>query len=150
MTSVDWWKMPNSTESKRLIQERKRESLRNLFISLFCRSTFSDFAHRYSKDERFRGVEKTRERESLFNEFIVEVRRKEKDERDSNREKVHFPYIPLQWLFIFPWSIHKIIEAIDNSAIMTMFLRVAGFWDPVSFELFFFYLSDALVLGVLS
>lgn len=57
---------------------------------IVCRSTFSDFAHRYGKDERFRGVEKTRERESLFNEFIVEVRRKEKDERDAHREKVHF------------------------------------------------------------
>ena len=52
------------------------------------RSTFSDFAHKYGKDERFRGVEKTRERESLFNEFILEVRRREKDERDAQREKV--------------------------------------------------------------
>lgn len=62
------------------------------FVNWFqiFRSTFSDFSHRYGKDERFRGVEKTRERESLFNEFIVEIRRKEKDDRDAQREKVRF------------------------------------------------------------
>ena len=53
------------------------------------RSTFADFCHRHGKDDRFRGVEKTRERESLFNEFIIEVRRREKEERESQREKVH-------------------------------------------------------------
>lgn len=64
--------------------------IRDLFTMtpFLPRSTFSDFAHKYAKDERFRGVEKTRERESLFNEFIVEIRRKEKDERDAQREKV--------------------------------------------------------------
>lgn len=52
------------------------------------RSTFSDFAQKYNKDERFKGIEKMRERESLFNEYILELRKKEKEERFSQREKV--------------------------------------------------------------
>ena len=64
----------------------------SIAVCLLCvRSTFADFCHRHGKDDRFRGMEKSRERESLFNEFIIEVRRKEKEERDSQREKVLFP-----------------------------------------------------------
>lgn len=40
------------------------------------------------KDERFRGIEKMRERESLFNEFIVEVRRRENEEKQNKKEQV--------------------------------------------------------------
>lgn len=52
------------------------------------RSSFSDFAQKYGRDERFKGIEKMRERESLFNEFIVEVRRREKDEKQQKKEQV--------------------------------------------------------------
>jgi hypothetical protein len=71
------------------------------------RSSFSDFSHKYAKDERFRGVEKTRERESLFNEFIVEIRRREKDERDAQREKVSTFFLSGECsiLFIFIFEI---------------------------------------------
>lgn len=79
-------------ESKKLMKQKNNLRFFKTRITCFLyeRSTFSDFAHRYGKDERFRGVEKTRERESLFNEFIVEIRRKEKDDRDAQREKVRF------------------------------------------------------------
>lgn len=66
---------------------------------LFFRSSFSDFAQKHSKDDRFKGIEKTRDRESLFNEFILEVRRREKDEKLQKKEtvsmkfKVHFLYL---------------------------------------------------------
>lgn len=52
------------------------------------RSSFSDFAQKYAKDERFKGVEKMRERESLFNEYLIEVRKKEKEEKNQRREQV--------------------------------------------------------------
>lgn len=80
---------------KRNRMKEKKDDFRRLMedAKLNGKSTFSDFSHRYSKDERFRGVEKTRERESLFNEFIVEVRRKEKDERDANREKARKEFV---------------------------------------------------------
>ena len=87
------------------------------FHFILYRSTFSDFAHRYGKDERFRGVEKTRERESLFNEFIVDVRRKEKDERDANREKVHFSFLPPLWA-IFYFKVEFSLLASLNGALL--------------------------------
>lgn len=58
----------------------------------FCfpifRSSFSEFAQKYGKDDRFRIIEKIRERESLFNEFIVEIRKKEKDDKIHKKEQV--------------------------------------------------------------
>lgn len=78
---------------KRNRMKEKKDDFRKLMedAKLNGKSTFADFSHRHGKDERFRGVEKTRERESLFNEYIVEVRRREKEERDSQREKVLAP-----------------------------------------------------------
>ena len=45
---------------------------------------------KYSKDDRFRNIEKMRERESLFDEFLLEVRRREKEEKAAKREQVSF------------------------------------------------------------
>lgn len=55
---------------------------------MFVRSSFSDFAQKLGKDEKFKGIEKMRDRESLFNEFILEVRRREKDEKIQKKETV--------------------------------------------------------------
>lgn len=52
------------------------------------RSSYSDFAAKYGKEERFRGIEKTRERESLFADFLVDLRYKEKEESRNQKEKV--------------------------------------------------------------
>lgn len=55
---------------------------------MVIRSSFSDFAQKHSKDDRFKGIEKMRDRESLFNEYILEVRRREKDEKIQKKETV--------------------------------------------------------------
>jgi transcription elongation regulator 1 len=52
------------------------------------RSSFSDFAQKHGKDERFRNIEKMRERESLFNEYLLDVRKREKEEKVMRREQV--------------------------------------------------------------
>lgn len=52
------------------------------------RSSFSDFAQKHGKDDRFKGIEKMRDREGLFNEYILEVRRREKDEKIQKKETV--------------------------------------------------------------
>ena len=57
-------------------------------LRLPSRASFSDFAGKYSKEERFKGIEKMREREAVFNDFVSEVRRKEKEESRSLKEKV--------------------------------------------------------------
>lgn len=44
-------------------------------LLILCRSTFSEFAAKYSKDERFRALEKMREREQLFNEYLVDIKK---------------------------------------------------------------------------
>ena len=59
---------------------------------LYCRSSFSDFAAKYSKEERFRGVEKMRERESIFQDYVSDLRRKEKEDKASQKEKVSVKY----------------------------------------------------------
>lgn len=56
------------------------------------RSSFSDFAQKHGRDERFKNVEKMRERESLFNEYLLEVRKKEKEEKTAKREQVFLFY----------------------------------------------------------
>lgn len=122
--------MPNLTESK-WISKEKAIDLDFVFVytnAVFShRSTFSDFNHRYSKDERFRGVEKTRERESLFNEFIVEVRRKEKDERDAQREKVHFHSVSLQWVsFKLTEKTNNILKIIETVGFQCWVLMTLG------------------------
>lgn len=60
----------------------------NIYLHFPFRSSFSDFAQKNGKDDRFKGIEKMRERESFFNEFIVEVRRREKDEKQQKKEQV--------------------------------------------------------------
>ena len=58
---------------------------------ILYRSTFSEFAAKFSKDERFRALEKMREREQLFNEYLVEMKKtatKQKEElKASNKTK---------------------------------------------------------------
>ena len=45
--------------------------------------SFSEFSVKFVRDERFKGVEKMKERESLFNEFVAELRRKETKDWDK-------------------------------------------------------------------
>ena len=52
------------------------------------RSSFSDFASKYSKDERYRGIDKVRDKEDIFKDYVSELRRKEKEESRHQKEKV--------------------------------------------------------------
>jgi transcription elongation regulator 1 len=52
-----------------------------------CRSSFSDFALKHGKDERFRNIETMRERECLFNEYLLDVRKRE-EEKVMRRKQV--------------------------------------------------------------
>ena len=67
---------------------------------VFCyRSSFSDFASRFGKDERFKGIEKMRERENLFADYCSELRRREKEEKANQKEKVNI----FKMVKIFAW-----------------------------------------------
>ena len=75
------------------------------------RASFSDFAAKYSKEERFKGIEKMRDRESLFNDFVQEVRRKEREESRSLKEKVCLVTRQAQRAPGFMWShVNRIMD----------------------------------------
>ena len=41
--------------------------------------SFGDFSSKASKDSRFKLIEKAREREGMFNEFMIEYRKSQKE-----------------------------------------------------------------------
>ena len=59
-----------------------------LHILYIFRSLFSDFASKYGKEERFKGIDKMRERESIFIEYVNDLRKREKEEKSMLKEKV--------------------------------------------------------------
>ncbi|XP_033126510.1 transcription elongation regulator 1-like [Anneissia japonica] len=59
------------------------------------KSTFSDFGQKYGKDQRFKNIEKMREREGLFNEYMIEVRKQVKQQSQSKLEKLKTDFYAL-------------------------------------------------------
>ena len=57
---------------------------------IIYRSTFSDFALKYAKDERFKSVDKMREREQLFADYLAELKKfhKHKEPRATKSKDV--------------------------------------------------------------
>lgn len=53
------------------------------------KTSFSEFAMKYGKDDRFKGIEKMKERESLFTEFMAELKKKEKENLRLKQDKIH-------------------------------------------------------------
>lgn len=76
-----------------------------MYLSLLYlyRTSYSEFSSKNSKDERYKNIEKSREREGLFNEYMIELRKQEKEEKALRREQVseqfYFNYIKYK-LFI--------------------------------------------------
>lgn len=66
---------------------------------LFCyRATFSEFAAKHAKDSRFKAIEKMKDREALFNEFVAAARKKEKEDSKTRGEKVRrFSFQWCEW-----------------------------------------------------
>merc|ERR1719445_3021119 len=51
-----------------------------------AKTSWSEFSREVAKDERFKAIEKSRDRESLFNEIQSEIRKKERDEKEERRK----------------------------------------------------------------
>jgi len=49
---------------------------------------------KYGKDDRFKGIEKMKDRESLFTEFMAELKKKEKESLKLKQDKVG-SFVPL-------------------------------------------------------
>lgn len=84
-------------KEKRTKMRQKATDFRALMESagLHGKSSFSEFAQKYAKDERLRAIEKMRERESLFNEYIIEVRKRAKEETQNRREQQRKEFIQM-------------------------------------------------------
>ncbi|KYO20211.1 transcription elongation regulator 1 [Alligator mississippiensis] len=59
------------------------------------RATFSEFAAKHAKDSRFKAIEKMKDREALFNEFITAARKKEKEDSKTRGEKIKMDFFEL-------------------------------------------------------
>ncbi|KAI5706111.1 hypothetical protein M8J75_004936 [Diaphorina citri] len=84
-------------KEKRNKMKEKKDEYRKLMeeANLHGKSSFGDFSSKFAKDDRFKNIEKMRERESLFNEYIIDVRRKEKEEKIAKREQVRKDFLSL-------------------------------------------------------
>ena len=51
-----------------------------------CRTTFSEFARLYGRDERFKAIDKKREREVIFAEYITELKKISKEREGHQRQ----------------------------------------------------------------
>ncbi|XP_053683234.1 transcription elongation regulator 1 [Sabethes cyaneus] len=84
-------------KEKKNKMRQKRDEYRSLLEAahLHGKSSFSEFAQKYGKDDRFKVIEKIRERESLFNEYIVEVRKREKEDKQNKREQIRKDFMAM-------------------------------------------------------
>ncbi|XP_015785267.1 transcription elongation regulator 1 [Tetranychus urticae] len=90
-------KAEEERREKRQRIKQQRDEFRKLLeeANVTYKTSFHDFAHKYSKDERYRAIDKQKDRENLFNDYISELRRKEKEEKAAQREKAKQGFIEL-------------------------------------------------------
>ncbi|XP_068187339.1 transcription elongation regulator 1 isoform X2 [Antennarius striatus] len=77
--------MQAKDEFKRMMEESK----------LSPRTTFSEFAVKHGRDPRFKNIEKMKDREAIFIEFITAMRKREKEDSKSRGEKVKQDFFDL-------------------------------------------------------
>ncbi|KAG5451190.1 transcription elongation regulator, partial [Clonorchis sinensis] len=83
-------------EKKNKLKERKEKFSELLEeAELTSKSSFTEFSTKYAKDERFKGIEKSRDRESMFQDHLAELRKREKDEKHREKEKVKSDFLSL-------------------------------------------------------
>lgn len=77
--------MQAKDEFRRMMEEAK----------LTPRTTFSEFAVKHGRDPRFKTIEKMKDREAIFMEFITAMRKREKEDSKSRGEKVKQDFFDL-------------------------------------------------------
>ncbi|CAH8568537.1 unnamed protein product [Heterobilharzia americana] len=76
-------------EKKSKLKEKKEKFVELMDeAGLNSKSSFGDFAAKYSKDDRFKGIEKSRDREAMFQDYLVDLRKREKEDKHREKEKV--------------------------------------------------------------
>ena len=77
-------------KEKKAKAKERRDAFRTLCeeVGVGGRTSWSEFSRENGKDERFKAIDKSRDRESLFNEYQMEVRKKEKEEKEDKRKQI--------------------------------------------------------------
>merc|ERR1711974_224299 len=93
--------MGERADEERREKNSRRKEKKDAFKTLLAesgisiRTSFIDFASKASKDERFKGIDKRSERENMFNDFMVDLKRKEKEERAAKRDQSKKDFVAL-------------------------------------------------------
>uniref|UniRef100_A0AC35G8B9 Transcription elongation regulator 1 n=1 Tax=Panagrolaimus sp. PS1159 TaxID=55785 RepID=A0AC35G8B9_9BILA len=74
-------------KAKAKVAKEKYMELLQEAKDLHGKSNFQKFVNVYGKDERFKAVERSRDREDFFNDYIAELYTKEKEEKNKQREE---------------------------------------------------------------
>merc|ERR1719211_393287 len=51
-----------------------------------AKTSWSEFSREVAKDERFKAIDKSRDREAMFNDYQSEIRKKDRDEKEERRK----------------------------------------------------------------
>ncbi|XP_064208066.1 transcription elongation regulator 1 isoform X3 [Anguilla rostrata] len=83
-------------EKKNKLMQAKEEFRKMMEeAKLNIRTTFSEFASKHAKDSRFKAIEKMKDREAIFIEFMTALRKKEKEDSKNRGEKVKQDFFEL-------------------------------------------------------
>lgn len=85
------------SKERAILLKRKKEDYRALLkeANVTQKSSFTDFSVKYARDDRFKGIEKMKERESLFNDYQSDLRKQEKEEKYAEKERLKKAFIGL-------------------------------------------------------
>ncbi|KAG7263888.1 hypothetical protein CRUP_034227 [Coryphaenoides rupestris] len=83
-------------EKKNKLMQAKDEFRKMMEESkLTPRTTFSEFGVRHGRDPRFKSIEKMKDREAIFTEFMTALRKREKEDSKTRGEKLKIEFFEL-------------------------------------------------------
>ncbi|XP_008331387.2 transcription elongation regulator 1 isoform X2 [Cynoglossus semilaevis] len=83
-------------EKKNKLMQAKDDFRRMMEESkLTARTTFSEFAMRHGRDPRFKSIDKMKDREAIYIEFITAMKKRDKEDTKSRGEKVKQDFFDL-------------------------------------------------------
>ncbi|XP_031427816.1 transcription elongation regulator 1 isoform X5 [Clupea harengus] len=83
-------------EKKNKLMQSKEDFRKMMEDSkLHVRTTFSEFAGKHARDSRFKAIEKMKDRETIFVEFMTALRKREKEDTKNRAEKVKQDFFDL-------------------------------------------------------
>lgn len=90
-------KIESERAEKRKRAKEAKEKFQELLMEaeLNGHSSFSSFSSKFGKDSRFKAVDRMRDREDAFNDFVGELHKKEKEEKRAKKEKLKAAFVTL-------------------------------------------------------